>query len=422
MPKMPLANVLQYCQRGHYFFARIGNRFLADRCILEASALAYATLLAIVPLAALGFSMFATFSAYDGLMEHVQSIMLDYLAPASREAFAKYLQQIPSKMGALSVFGIIGLLVTSIALINAMEAAFNRIWRVDQSRSLVARFMAFWTMLTLAPLLFGVSISITSYFTAMPLVSNVTSAASSVAGARFFVPWLMSSLALSAAYLWLPNTSVSWRAASIASFMAGALFEFSKNAFGYYVAHVANYEQVYGALGTLPIFLLWLFVIWVIVLLGAEIAYCLQHKHFSEKSSIPLSTSLYSAHRLMMAAATASDKGELLTISAAQAHLENDLNISEEQIRLLLIHLQKQGLLHHIYDEQHHDLQQEGWLLARSATHCTLWDIYLAMQVLDISVPQSAQDSKLGVVAQQQYQQMNNCLQQQMQQVKLVDS
>ncbi|MDQ6964738.1 MAG: YihY family inner membrane protein, partial [Mariprofundales bacterium] len=258
-------------------FMRAGRRFIADQCIQRASALAYASLLAIVPLVVLGVSVFTSFQAFDKVSTYLSHLLLDSLVPTSRLQVESYLSQVTSKATALSLFGIVGLLFTATALINTMEEAFNYIWRISRSRPLIAKFITFWSVITLSPILIGLSISITSYFAATPLLNQVSAGASAMSQVPFLVPWCISSLAMMSLYMALPNTSVPFRHALLGGVVAGVMFELTKYGFTLYVTELANYEKLYGALGTLPVFLVWLYLVWVVVLLGAEITFCLQH-------------------------------------------------------------------------------------------------------------------------------------------------
>ena len=126
------------------FLHRAGGRFVHDQCIQRASALAYASLLAIVPLVALGVSIFTGFHAFDLVAGKIRDMLLSNLLPASHEAVERYLSGIANKTTALSIFGIIGLLVTATALLNTVEEAFNHIWRITRKRPWLSRFAAFW--------------------------------------------------------------------------------------------------------------------------------------------------------------------------------------------------------------------------------------------------------------------------------------
>ncbi|MDX8403925.1 MAG: YihY family inner membrane protein, partial [Mariprofundaceae bacterium] len=245
------------------FFWRVIRRFVEDKCIQRASALGYASLLAIVPLVALGFSIFTSFQAFDVVAGNVRDALFEYLLPTSQLAVQGYLGQVADKATALSIFGVLGILFIATALLNTMEEALNDIWRISRSRSWLSKFITFWSVLTLSPILIGASLTITSYFVALPVIRDVAEGASVVSHIPFLLPWIISSIAMAALYMVLPNTSVPFRFAVTGGLIAGALFELTKLGFAFYVTELANYEKLYGALGTIPVFLIWLYLIWV---------------------------------------------------------------------------------------------------------------------------------------------------------------
>jgi len=291
-------------------------RFLNDRCLQRASALAYANLLAIVPIVVLAFSIFASFQDFDHLAERIQHHLVTYLVPTSQQIILDYLANLSGKSTSLSIFGVIGLLITVTALLTTMEEAFNDIWRIKKRRTHLSRFITFWSLLTLSPLLLGASISITSYFAALPMIHDVTENTSVFQHIPFLIPWVISSLAMTTLYMSLPNTFVRFRSAMIAGFISGALFEVSKLGFTFYVTELANYEKLYGTLGTLPIFLIWIYLTWVIVLFGAEINVCLQQPtRLNQTTNRKPSEQLMYFHYILYIAAKAFQTGKGIKIN-----------------------------------------------------------------------------------------------------------
>jgi len=371
------------------FSDRLMRRFVADQCIQRASALAYASLLAIVPLVALGMSAFTSFHAFDAVAGRIRDMLLNNLLPTSQDVVQSYLGSVADKATALSVFGIIGLLVTSTALLNTVEEAFNHVWRITRSRPLLSKFIAFWATLTLAPIMIGASITITSYFAALPLINQVNSSAL-LDKIPFIVPWLMSSLALATIYTVLPNTRVPFRFAIGGGLVAGALFECSKIAFAYYVTHMANYEKLYGALGTLPVFLIWLYLIWVVVLIGSEIVFCLQHPEQSSKQNSAFSDAgsrKFFSHLILLRAAQLQQQGQTLNMAQLTAETGVPDNILQEWLDTLCA----QGLLHQIRNNG-----QECWAPARDPDSLFLSDIHDALASTAMRIPEDWTDTAIG--------------------------
>ncbi len=373
------------------FSFRVAHRFIADQCIQRASALAYATLLAIVPLVALGFSVFASFQAFDKLAAKMRSAMLEYLLPTSQQAVESYLGSIADKTTALSVFGIIGLLFTVTALLNTMEEAFNDIWRITRARPWFSKFIIFWSTLTLAPILIAASITVTSYFAALPVLEHVARGANIISHTPFVLPWLMTSIAMTLMYMVLPNTSVPIRYAIIGGLVAGALFEASKLGFTFYITDVANYEKVYGALSTLPIFLIWLYLCWVIVLLGSEVAFCLQHpeqSHRHKSQFMQPGIKQFYAHLILLRAAQALEQGHTLNMQ----QLIDETNVPDNILQEWLDELTEHGLLHPT-GGQHGNA---SWVPGRDAHQLTLEDIHNALNEQTMFVPDAWKDTPIG--------------------------
>ncbi len=368
---------------------RIINRFVEDKCIQRASALGYASLLAIVPLVALGFSIFTSFQAFDVVAGNVRGALLEYLLPTSQLAVEDYLGQVADKATALSIFGILGLLFTATALLNTMEEAFNDIWRISRSRSWLSKFITFWSVLTLSPILIGASLTITSYFAALPVMRDVAEGASMVGSIPFLIPWLISSTAMTVLYIALPNTSVPFRYAILGGLAAGALFELTKLGFAFYITELANYEKLYGALGTLPVFLIWLYLIWVVVLIGAEVVFCLQHPEQSHKQGrffLQPGIRKFYAHLILLRAAQAMHEGKNVYLKELTAETSVPDNILQEMMDMLC----ERSLLKQVVDAQ------GAWVLSTDADSLTLNTICHALSSSAMDVPEEWRQSSIG--------------------------
>jgi len=372
------------------FSYRLMRRFVADQCIQRASALAYASLLAIVPLVALGMSVFTSFHAFDAAAGKIRDMLLTNLLPTSHDVVQSYLGSVADKATALSIFGILGLLVTSTALLNTVEEAFNHVWRITRARPLMSKFLAFWATLTLAPIMIGASITITSYVTALPMLDNVSAGVALLDKAPFMLPWIMSSLALATLYTVLPNTRVPFRFAIIGGLAAGALFEVTKIGFAFYVTNLANYEGLYGALGTLPVFLIWLYLAWVVVLIGSEIVFCLQHPEQSSRKHHAYTDSgarKFFSHLILLRTAQAQMRGETLGMAELTAETAVPENILQEWLDQLC----ELGLLHRLIIGN-----LDRWAPARDADNLLLADIHRQLAEVPMRVPEEWIDTPIG--------------------------
>lgn len=251
-------------------FARFAAaRFIADQCFQTASALTYTTLLALVPLMTITVAVLSGFPAFAEVQDRAQLLLFEFLVPQVGSAVQEYLVGFTANTGKLTGAGMIGLFATAILLLFTIEGAFNRIWRVTHARGMVVRLLSFWAVLSLTPLLAAASLSLTTR------VFGDTGVGGPELALRLFVgglPLMFEFVGLTVLYLVLPNRPVRWLDAAIGGAVAAVLFELSKTGFAIYLTVFPIYETIYGALSTVPIFLVWLYLGWSVVLLGAIVA------------------------------------------------------------------------------------------------------------------------------------------------------
>ena len=251
------------------FMEYLFKRYFADDCLTTSAALTYTSLLAVVPLMTIGFAIFRAFPAYETLQQQAQTLILRNLVPEVGDAIQDTIIQFAGNAGQLTTFGIVGLAITSVMLFWTIEGSFSAIWRVSEPRSLVTRLLAFWAILTLTPLLFGASLSFSSYLLA---IFQLNQEDDTLRTWRLMLPGLFEWIAFTLIYLLIPNRAVRWQDAVLGGLIAAVLLEISKGAFGWYITQFPAYQTIYGALSSIPIFLLWLYIAWSTVLIGAEIA------------------------------------------------------------------------------------------------------------------------------------------------------
>src|SRR6266566_4105537 len=155
-----------------HFALTVARRYTRDRCPRVAGSLAFTTVLAVVPLTAVGFAVLSVFPVFESWMAAVQQFVYGNFVPAAGEAVSRYLQQFAANAGRLTVWGLVFLFVTAVMLIATIEHAFNDIWHVRRQRTLARRLLAYWAVITLGPVLMGLSLSITSYVASLPLFSQ----------------------------------------------------------------------------------------------------------------------------------------------------------------------------------------------------------------------------------------------------------
>ncbi|MDV7340117.1 YihY family inner membrane protein [Terasakiella sp. A23] len=247
------------------------RRFGEDQCMRIAASLSYTSLLSLVPLMAISFAIFAAFPAFEGVQHEIQAYVFENFVPAAGDAVSSYLNTFMAKTGGMTTLGIVGLGVTAIMLLATIEDALNRIFRVRVKRPFVSRLLMFWAVLTLGPLLMGVSLSLSTYFYALTnWVEQDGLGGVSVSGFLSFVlPNVMVMAALTFFYIFVPNRNISWKNGVIGGVVAGILFAVLKKLFGLYVSNFPSYQAIYGVLAAIPIFLVWMYLTWAVVLMGA---------------------------------------------------------------------------------------------------------------------------------------------------------
>ncbi len=255
------------------FLQFIARRFDEDRCFQVAASLTFTSLLALVPLLTITVTVVSAFPVFSEFTDQIKAFIFNNLTPDSVEsvknAIAFYTQQFFANATKLQALGIIFLVIISIMLMLTIDSAFNKIWRVTKPRPLLNRLLSYWAMLTVGPVLIGASLSLTSYL--VGLTAGLTSQLPTGVILLKLVPVLLTTFAFSLLYVSIPNLPVFWRHALVGGVVAALAFEFMKRGFGFYIAHFPTYELIYGTFASLLIFLLWLYLSWLVVLIGAVI-------------------------------------------------------------------------------------------------------------------------------------------------------
>lgn len=279
----PAIRILLYC---YYFLRFLVHNFRQDYCLRFAAALGYTTLLSLVPFLTIAFVILAAFPFFEAITVMIQEFIVQNFIPATGAQVQIHLQEFTQKAMKLSGVGIALLVLVAIMLMGTIESVFNTIWHIKRDRPFVSRLTLYWTVLTLGPILLAVSFSISSYLISLPFIAEGSETVGTIKTTLLGVmPLLATILALTLVYIVVPNCKVPMRHALVSAFVAGLFFELAKKGFTLYVANATTYATLYGALAVVPLFLIWIYLSWVIVLLGAEISYCLTYFHEDEESS-----------------------------------------------------------------------------------------------------------------------------------------
>ncbi len=256
--------------RGLFRFA--GRRLNEERLPQVAGSLTFTTVLALVPVVTIAFAIFTTFPIFNAFRASLEAYFVKSVMPKGiANTILGNLNQFASKATRLSAFGAIGLILTTIIMMLTIDRAFNHIWRVKAARPFTQRVMIYWALMTLGPLMIGASITVTSYlFTA---TSGVMSGVPILGALAYtLVSVLLTAVAYTLLYIAVPNRMVDWRDAACGGLLAAVAFEIAKRLFVVFVTKFPTYTVLYGALAALPIFLLWIYVSWLITLIGAVLA------------------------------------------------------------------------------------------------------------------------------------------------------
>jgi membrane protein len=248
------------------------QRFREDQLGLTASSLTFTTLIALVPLLTVMLAVFSAFPMFGTFQEALEKYFLQTLVPDNiARPVLRALTQFAAKARAIGTAGLTLLVVTALALVLTIDRTLNRIWRVRKPRPLAQRVLIYWAGMTLGPLALGVSLWMTSYALSASrgLVGTMPGGLSLLLSVMQFV---LLAATMAGLFHFVPNAPVRWRHAWAGGLFVGVAFEFAKDLLGWYLQAVPAYSMIYGAFASVPILLLWVYVVWVIVLLGAVIA------------------------------------------------------------------------------------------------------------------------------------------------------
>jgi len=250
-----------------------------DKVIIRASGLAYSSLLAAVPLVAVGFALFSAFGAFDDAKQKVQDFLFTQFLPTSQEEILQYFNQFAEGTSKLGLIGFLFLVLTSILLLDNIESNFNQIWHVTTRRRFIAKITSYTSVLVFGTLLLGASITMSARIKAMLFRGVPFDPGTLEKLGVWLFPLFFAFLAFWLMYLVIPFTRVRMKSALLGAAIGSLLFELSKNLFANSIGVSVRYSTIYGSLAVVPIFLIWLYITWIIVLLGLEIAFT--HQHFA---------------------------------------------------------------------------------------------------------------------------------------------
>lgn len=271
-----------------YLLTRMGH----DRVNVNAGYLAYITLLSIVPMLTVLLSVLSSFAIFANAGDAIQDFVITHFVPAAGDAVKGALLEFVANTGKMSAVGGAFLFVAALMLISNIDKNLNYIWRVKHKRRAVFSFSMYWMVLTLGPILVGASIAATSYVTSLKILES--EAISGLYNQLLrWLPFLLSFFAFVGLYLLVPNKKVRISHAMVGAIIAALLFEASKKGFAAYITQFPSYQLIYGALAAIPILFVWVYLCWLIVLVGAEVTAALgEREQWSEPTEVVHSTKI----------------------------------------------------------------------------------------------------------------------------------
>ena len=355
-------DVQAHLQRGRRLARHVWAHFKEDRCFEEAASLGYTSLLAMVPLLAVVFGIVSVFPVFDEWSDRLQEFIFRNFLPESGQAIAPHLNTFLGSVSSLTLPGTITLILTALLLMVRIEVAFNRIWRVDRARSLTSRVVMYWAILTLAPLLAAAAVALG----AERLLGRAGFLGDLPGWVNSFGIFVLTWMLFAVFFIVIPYRSVQFRHALVGALLTALLFTLIRAGFVAFISR-ASYNVLYGALASVPIFLFWLYLVWIVVLLGASLAASLTT--FSDyrryDTDWPERWEFQLAYRLVGHLAVAQARGETLS-------REQLMDLEEEASELQIVRL-----LCELRDKRMVTRDEDGnWLLLRDPGTVTLGELY----------------------------------------------
>lgn len=367
MERAPLGQIRIAARWLRHFLSFVALRLQEQRGFQIAAALAYTTLLSLVPLLTIMFALPEVFPVSARFGEMIQEFVFNNLVPEVGATVREHLRGFSMNASRLTLTGLTLLVIIALMLMATIDNALNRIWHVRRQRGPAERFLIYWAMITLGPLLVGVGLVSTSQLLSLPVLTEMDSALLLQKRLLSLLPFLTTTTAFTLLYAVVPHCHVRLRHALCGGVAAAVLFELAKIGFGFYVRS-ANSEQIYGALAVLPLFLVWIYTSWVIVLFGAHLTFCLPEFRLDKTPSAldgDRGWGFMDAFAVVRALWQAQQSGTGL---AAHQLPELDIPLSQQDVQEILACLAQGRWAEETTDD--------NWMLSRDLESVTLLDLY----------------------------------------------
>ena len=352
--------------RGYYDFGlAVFWRFYEERALQTAGSLTYTTLLSLVPLFTVALAISTAFPVFDQTMGQLQEFVLETFLPDAQgiDTIAEQITSFTQNAGRLTAIGMGVFLVTAVMLMTTIDVSLNRLFRVQRQRPMLQQVLMYWAVITLGPVLIGGSLSMTSFavgasfgWLRLGYVGNW------VLGV---LPFVFTCLALTLLYGVVPYRAVKPRDALVGGIIAGIAFELAKRGFADYLTRFPTYTLIYGAFATIPIFLVWLYMSWVVVLAGATLTAMLPAYRFAEGRLIP-GRDFMDALNVLSVLARVQEKGGAMRLS----QISNQVRTMPHRCEAALERAARLGWTART--------DKDSWVLTRDAEALRVADVYRA--------------------------------------------
>lgn len=364
----------------------VARRFQEDHGLQTASSLTFTTLLSLVPIITVALTLISAFPVFHGMSGVIQNWVFDNMVPESADLIEKYADQFIDNAEKLTAVGIVFLAVTSIMLLMTIDDAFNDIWRVRRARPMLQRVLIYWALITVGPLLIGGSLSLSSWLMSASAGWTKDIPYASVTLIKFSAIAL-TCIALALLYYAMPNRPVKIRDAITGGVLAGVVFELTKHGFGFYITQFPTYKLVYGAFAAVPVFLMWLYISWLVVLLGAvAVAALPEWRQQSVQGRLAPGSNFVYALQVLKVLWQAQQRGDVVTV----AGLHSALHMRYERIEIILETMQRALWVNRAVPV--------GWVLHRNPATIAVADVY-KLFVFDPELPVPGPDEQPELVS-----------------------
>lgn len=306
------------------FLILLWQQFRDNSCRESAAALTYTTLFAIVPMMTVAFSILSSIPALKSKGDDIQRWAFEYFAPSIGDQIVGHLNEFTRQAGNLTGVGIVFLVITSVLMLRTTEQTLNRIWKVQEPRKGTTSLLMYWAVLTLGPFCLGVALGLSSYITSVKVFSDAASFFGGTALWLSMLPFLAMTLMMSIIYIIVPNCHVPWKLGVVGAAVSALLMECAKAGFALFVHMSPSYEVVYGAFAAVPMFLLWMYISWMILLGGSVLVHTMvvfeEHRNQTPRlqSLLRLLSTLWAKQQCGEALKPSQVRGALLAAGATR--------------------------------------------------------------------------------------------------------